>query len=93
VAGNKKAFNPFYALIVIVGTLFAVTAVAYCVMTVRLTDPSGSVSDQFVNFLSKHGFTILISELVCLGAVTFAAMATDEYWDRRAELSEETQGD
>ena len=43
-AQAKKPFNPFYALLLIVGTVFAITACAYGVMTVQLMQAGRSTA-------------------------------------------------
>ena len=81
----KKSFNPFYAMLVVVGVAFALTACAYGMMTVRLLDPRVSEETGLVGLMDRHGLTILIAELSVLGGLTVAAIGTDEFWTRRAE--------
>jgi hypothetical protein len=80
--------NPFYVLLLAVGVVFAITACAYCVMTVRGLEP-GANEVGLMAVMSQHGLTILIAELVGLGVLTVAAIGTDEYWTRRAEVREQ----
>lgn len=83
-----KGFNPFYSLLVVVGVVFAMTACAYGVMTVRkLRSPQQPDPHPLVEALDEHGFTVLMTELAVLATMTFAAMGTDSYWIRRAEKS------
>ncbi len=87
-ARAKKAMNPFYPVLLVVGVVFAVTACAYGVMTVNLLSTAqvmgSSPESGFVTFFDAHGVTLLMSELGVLAVVTFAAMGTDDYWTRRA---------
>jgi hypothetical protein len=85
-----KAFNPFYPLLVLAGIAFAVTACAYGVMTVKMLQPAGAAEVRQAGggvlfFLDQHGLTLLIGELGALGALTFAAIGTDDFWTRRAQ--------
>lgn len=107
----KKGFNPFYVLLVIVGTAFCLTACAYGLMAMRSLRPernfatsaptggSSAVvpaeSHQLMKFMERHGNRLLLIEIGLLAAASFAAMATDGYWIRRAnekQAAERTQG-
>jgi hypothetical protein len=82
----NKPFNPFYALLVVLGIVFAITVCAYVVMMFKLRTAEGishSAGEWLVQFMDKHGFSLLIGELVLLGIATFAAIGTDEYWTKR----------
>lgn len=46
-------------------------------------DPS---SRHFVEVVDQYGFAAMMIELGVLAVATFAAIATDEYWTRRAVL-------
>jgi hypothetical protein len=81
---QAKAANPFYALLMVVGVAFALTACAYGVMTVRGLDPHRADEGGLVGLMDQHGLTILVVELVLLGLLTVLAIGTDEYWTRRA---------
>ena len=98
-----KTTNPFYVLLILVGIAFAITACAYGVMTVRGLDPAAGLNDgeaggKLLAFLDDHGFTLMIVELALLAVLTFGAIATDEFWARRAakrsdpESTETTEG-
>jgi len=80
---QTKPTNPFYAALLVVGVVFAITACAYCVMTVRGLEPRPD-EQGLMGVMSQHGLTILVVELVLLGVLTFAAIGTDEYWTRQA---------
>ena len=85
---SKKSANPFYALLIIAGIVFVVTAAAYGVMAVR--EAHGTATNEpvaehtLMRWMSLHGNTALLVELAILGTCTFGAIATDDYWQRRA---------
>lgn len=87
-ARRKEAFNPFYALLVVVGVAFALTAFAYGVMALRAVDPRAVAAEgsgaTLLEFLDHWGVTLMMGELVVLAAATFGAISTDGYWARRA---------
>ncbi len=73
-----------------------VTACSYFVMTLKGRDASfGGQEDpsskRFVELVDHYGFAALMIELGVLAGATFAAIATDEYWQRRAELELQQQ--
>jgi len=86
---TKKPFNPFYVLLLIVGTVFAITAFAYGVMTLRLGQggPVAATTQgaALIEFLARHGTGLLIGELIVLAVLTVGAIGTDEYWSRRTD--------
>jgi len=82
---QKKPFNPFYAALVVVGVLFAVTACAYGVMTVRLLDPRAADEGGLTGLMNEHGLKMLGAELCVLAVLTVAAIMSDDYFVRRAE--------
>lgn len=89
-AQQRKPRNPFYPLLVIVGTLFAVTAVAYGLMAVSELRASaglsnGSTAHPLWEWLRLHGDVTMLIELAALAALTFAAIGTDSYWDKQSE--------
>jgi len=85
-----KPFNPFYLLLVIVGTAFCVTACAYGVSAMRDLRPQKSTPERRVQastlpaFIEKHGNRLLAGELLVLTLATIGAITTDGYWTRRA---------
>jgi hypothetical protein len=85
---QKKAFNPFYVLLVILGVIFGVTACLYGVMIVKMSTAVGvaaNANSPVLRLMSEHGLTIMLVELGLLGIACFAAMATDSYWTKEAE--------
>jgi|EndMetStandDraft_5_1072996.scaffolds.fasta_scaffold1015289_1 hypothetical protein len=88
-AKRKDPVNPFYVLLVIAGTAFAITACAYCVMTVRAVSPSASSAadswgGKVMQFLDDYGMWLMLGEIVVLAIATIGAISTDRYWMKRA---------
>lgn len=81
--GKKEATNPFYVALLPVGAVFAMTACAYAVMAVRALDVRRGESSGLMTLLQEHGVAILVVELAVLGVLCLAAIASDEYWERR----------
>jgi hypothetical protein len=83
---SKKAVNPFYVLLVVVGATFTVTACAYGVAVFRsMQVEHREAPNPMLSFFDRHGAVVLGSELGLLAIATFAAIGTDDYWRRRAE--------
>lgn len=86
---RKKPINPFYVLLVIVGTAFVVTASAYGVMATRAIRPprvapgAEPPKSSLITFMEAHGEKLLIGELLALAVCTVAAISTDNYWTNR----------
>ena len=83
---------------IVTGMVFAVTACAYGVMTVKMLQPAGvreleSQGPSLMQALDQHGLMIMAVELAILGAVTFLLMGTDDYWNRRAEAKQADNDD
>jgi hypothetical protein len=64
--------------------VFAITACAYGVMTVRGLDPHAADEEGLVGLMDRHGLVIMAGELVALGILTALAIGTDDFWTRRA---------
>lgn len=79
-----KPANPFYAALLVVGVVFALTACLYCVMCYRQLDPRAPVDQGVIQFLAKHGMAVMLAELALLAILTFSAIGTDDFWIRRA---------
>jgi hypothetical protein len=88
---QKKPINPFYSALVVVGVVFALTASAYGVMTVRGLDPHRAGEAGLVGVMERHGLTLLMVELAILAVLTFAAIGTDEFWQRRFDAAQKGQ--
>jgi hypothetical protein len=82
---RKPSTNPFYVAALPVGVLFVITACAYAVMTVQGLDPQRGQEGGLVGLLAKHGTMIFVVELAVLGLLTFAAIATDDFWSRSSD--------
>jgi hypothetical protein len=87
VSKPAKYTNPFYVILVVAGIAFCITACAFGVMTVRGLSPDrvGEVDSvhPLVTAIDRYGVTALMIELGVLGVCTVAAIATDEFWERR----------
>jgi hypothetical protein len=85
-----KSKNPFYALLVVMGIAFALTATAYCVMAIRevrapaAADEVATAPHPLMTWMHDNGDAALLSELALLGVFVVAAITTDDYWQRRA---------
>ena len=84
-AKQRPFANPFYALLLIFGLAFLLTATSYGVMAFR--DVQGRSAAEsgsgLMLFLDRHGGVLMAGELAILIAASFAAMATDRYWTKR----------
>lgn len=95
VPASKKTFNPFYVLLVLTGVAFCVTACAYGVMTVRglhaATEirPATQSGLRLMDWLDKNGFRLMMIEIGILAMFTFAAIATDEFWAKRTQPTQD----
>src|SRR5438094_10014204 len=84
---TKRPFaNPFYALLLVVGVAFLLTATSYGVLAFRdVQGQSAAASGSgLMLFLDRHGAILLAAELAVLIVSSLGAMATDGYWTRRA---------
>jgi hypothetical protein len=77
---GKKPTNPLYIAALPVGVLFAITACAFVVMTLKGGDPQVGESTGLMRLLDRHGVLILIIELAVLGILTMGAIFTDSFW-------------
>ena len=78
-----KPINPFYVASLPVGVIFALTACAYVVMTVRGSNPHQAEPTGLIALMEQQGLPILVAEIAALGLLTFAAIASDDFWTRR----------
>ncbi len=88
VAKTKEPINPFYVLLVVLGVIFFVTAVAYWQMAYRAIAPAAdkaATGHQLMTFLDENGMPLLAAELLLLAGATFGAMWLDQRRLRRAE--------
>lgn len=79
--------NPFYLLLSLVGFVFVVTVCAYWLMSLAvIRDPLGNEPRVgLLGFLEQHGTLLIVIEVAALLVLCVAAMATDDFWMRRAE--------
>jgi hypothetical protein len=89
---SEKFANPFYSLLLVAGIAFLLTATAYGVMAFRDRDAQPGLSVEatastsehpLMTWMSEHGEAALLTELALLAVCTFAAIGTDDYWQRR----------
>lgn len=95
---RKKPINPFYLLLLVAGAAFAITAMAYGVMTVRSLHASrvagfgpveasdavpASEPTRFDELIDRYGAHVMLAELVLLTIGTVGAIGYDQYLDRK----------
>jgi hypothetical protein len=83
----KKRINPFYILLIPAGVAFVVTAFAYGFMAFQVVnavraEAGRHAAHPLFQWLRVHGDMTLAIELALLAAFTFAAIGTDQWWDR-----------
>lgn len=84
VSRTKEPFNPFYAVLLVAGILFAITACAYGVMAFKglgtgpLVDDSPS-GQGLLAFLDRYGVLLLTAELLVLGIATGGVIGWDQW--------------
>ena len=86
-AGTSRKYpvfaNPFYAALMIVSTLFVVTALGYLVASYVIKPgqaPQGETSRAFAAWLDRHGPLILGIELLVMLVTGVLAMVTDDWF-------------
>lgn len=91
VSKPKEPFNVFYALLLVVGVAFALTAFAYFVMAARARHTVTVERSGLMHLLSEQGGTILAIELGILALCTIGAIGWDHVvGQRRARRSART---
>jgi hypothetical protein len=76
----KSRTNPFYVALLVVGTVFCLTAVAYGVMiVVRAQSPDSQ--HPLISFMAESGDRLLLIELAVLAVATFAAIGADGWFE------------
>ncbi len=81
--------NPFYALVVLTGVVFAITTLAYVVVLVVSESPpgdgTGAVMDSPVlRFIEQRGETLMLWEAGVLTVAAVLAMGLDRWRSRRS---------
>ncbi len=89
---RSKPVNPFYAVLVVAGVTFALTATLYGAMTVRKLDVLAEEPVGVMAFMEQHGLKLMLIELGALAVLTFAAISTDDYWMRDAKEGKNNVG-
>jgi len=79
--------NPFYALLVVVGILFVITVFAYGFMAFQSVHASPVDIARYRDhslwvWLRTYGTTAVLTELVVLAVLSFAAMGTEKFWEQ-----------
>jgi hypothetical protein len=83
---KRQASNPFYVLLLVVGVAFALTACAYGWSARLKLDPQTfDRNPAFIALVDRYGMPSMIVELGLLTVLTFLAIGTDEFWERRAQ--------
>ncbi len=88
---RKSAFaNPFFVLLLLVSTLFVVTALAYAVSGVLLVPPTGAGGAKpgagslaLAHWLDRRGPRTLGVEIAVMLVSGVLAMATDSWFARK----------
>ena len=82
---KRQASNPFYVVLMVVGVAFALTASAYGWSARLKLDPETfDRNPAFIALVDRYGMLSMIVELGLLTVLTFLAIGTDEFWERRA---------
>jgi hypothetical protein len=93
---TKLLRNPFYAIAMVLGLLFTLTACAEGVLMLK-SNRDGALPRQgesgydLMNLLDQHGTEVFVVELAALGCFTVAAIRLDVVRDRR-EFAKKQQG-
>jgi len=83
---SRPSRNPFYPLLGVVGFLFTITALSYCLGAVRGLRPGAGPprdSHPLERLMERHGTTLLAGELLVLAVATVGAVALDQAGGRR----------
>jgi hypothetical protein len=76
----RRRRNPFYLLLGIVGFLFTITAMSYCMAVLRGVRPDRAAATRahpVQQLMDRHGTAILAGELLVLAVATVGAVAVD----------------
>jgi hypothetical protein len=84
-AKRKQPCNPFYALLVIAGVAFTITACAYALLMVRATRPESSPFEEgaLMKLLDDRGMEIMGVEVLILALATAGAIGLDQWRGNR----------
>lgn len=93
---KKRARNPFYFLLVPVGVAFVVTSFSFGMMAYQQAQPGAISLDGKVGLmplLDRHGMMIIGVEVALIALFSCGAIATDEYWQRRDDKTDQKPND
>jgi hypothetical protein len=96
-SGSKRPRNWFYALAMLFGLAFTLTACSFGVLILHANRPAGSAGvgpsgERLLNLLDQHGTAILVCELVGLAIFTVAAIRVDHVRGMR-DFAERSRGE
>jgi hypothetical protein len=83
VASERRRFNIFYALLLVVGVAFCLTACSYFVLalrdvrTVQFGATTAPARTSFMDFIDQHAVKLMAGQIVALAVLTVAAITTD----------------
>lgn len=95
----RKRTNPFNVVLGVVGILFTITAMSYCVFVLRGVQAAASNGTErrpvFEQFMDTYGTSVLVAQLAVLAVATVGAVAFDnaEGQRERARRQEAAQRD
>lgn len=72
--------NPFYVALLVMAAVFAVTGAAYALWLAGVFEDAEQAGHPLVLFLRTSGERWLLIELAVIAVLTFASLATDEWW-------------
>jgi len=85
----RKRTNPFNVVLGIVGILFTITAMSYCVFVLRGVQAAGANASAppaaFERLMDDYGTPILVAQLAVLAIATVGAVAFDDAEGRREQ--------
>lgn len=85
----RKRTNPFNVVLGIVGILFTITAMSYCVFVLRGVQAAGGNAAAppaaFERLMDDYGTSILVVQLAVLAIATVGAVAFDDAEGRREQ--------
>lgn len=85
----RKRTNPFNVVLGIVGVLFTITAMSYCVFVLRGVQAAGANAAAppaaFEQLMDDYGTSILVAQLAVLAIATVGAVAFDDAEGRREQ--------
>lgn len=79
-AKSREPFNPFYALVLVLGAAFCLTTFAFYTMAYRASGPIGADAASepaLMRLLDRYGTETMLVELGLLGVASFGAMWLD----------------